>query len=208
MNEKAVDESIALTRDRMLTYQLLSSLYLIEVSAEVLDQLRQTPSLPSGKLADFIGGLSTQNLEEMRTDAAADYARLFLGMSAQPVAPYESVFTSPEHLLMQDARDEVLAVYRAEGFAYAGEDNLPEDHIGTELEFMALLCQKQIDALEGGNTDEVQRLSEVQKTFVQDHLAVWLPEFCDQVEQRAQTLFYAGLAEITRDMLEAEKEFL
>ena len=208
MNEKDINDNVALLRDRMLTYQLLSSLYYVEANVDFLNQLLHSASLPTGKLADYVCGLSAQNLEEARVDIAADYARLFLGMSASPVSPYESVFTSPEHLLMQDSRDEVLAMYRGEGFSYSSEDNLPEDHIGTEMEFMAALCQKEIDALEGGDIEEASRVAAVQKAFVSDHLAVWLPQFCDQVESRAKTLFYGGVAEITRDMLEAEKEFL
>lgn len=202
-----MDENIALARDRMLTYQLLSSLYLQEASTDLLALMSQSASLQDGKLGEYISGLSAASLEEARVDAAADFAALFLGMSANPVAPYESVYTSEEHLLMQDARDEVLAVYRQEGLGYAGADNLPEDHIGTEFEFMAKLCQKEVAALEAGDTPEVQRLRDIQRAFITEHLAVWVPGFCDDVEARARTLLYGGLAQITRQLVASEAEW-
>lgn len=208
MKDKTISDSIALARDRMLTYQLLSSLYFTEVSVDLLDQLRRNASLPAGKLADYARELSAQDLEGARVDAAADFARLFLGMSAHPVSPYESVFTSPEHLLMQDARDEVLSMYRSEGFAYSVRGNLPEDHIAAEMEFMALLCEKEIEAYENDDSEEVERVSRVQRSFVADHLSAWIPEFCDQVQSRSRTLLYGGLAQITEEFLAAEREFM
>lgn len=202
-----MDELIALARDRALAYQLLSSLYLAEASAEFLALLGQEPSLQDGKLGEYASGLPATSLEEARSDAASDYAALFLGMSAHPVAPYESVYTSPEHLLMQDARDEVLAAYRNEGICYSGADNLPEDHIGTEMEFMSKLCEKEAAALEEGDDAEAGRLRDVQRAFIRNHLAVWVPRFCDDVEARAHTLLYAGLAEFTRRLVATEAEW-
>lgn len=202
-----MDDAIALARDRMLTYQLLSSLYLKEVTADLLALMGREPSLQSGKLGEYISGLPAADLEEARVDAASDFAALFLGMSADPVAPYESVYTSPEHLLMQDARDEVLAAYRQEGLGYAGTDNLPEDHIGTEFEFMAKLCEVEVAALEAGDAAEAERLRDVQRSFIREHLAVWVPQFCDDVEARARTLFYGGLAEVTRQLVASEADW-
>ena len=36
-------------------------------------------------------------------------------MSPSPVAPYESVYVSDLHILMQEPRDQVLGEYRARG---------------------------------------------------------------------------------------------
>ena len=55
-----------------------------------------------------------------RQELAVDYARVFLcaGMYEQLMAPpYESVYTSEEHLLMQDARDSAVAFYLARSWA-------------------------------------------------------------------------------------------
>lgn len=70
--------------------------------------------------------------------------------------PFESVHTSPKRLMMQEARDEVLAVYRSEGL-----DKLPswkesEDHIALELEFMAVLGDRIVAAAEASDEAEVE----------------------------------------------------
>lgn len=203
------NESTALARDRMLTYQLLSSLLFSEPTAEMLANLHSSPS-PEGKLGDYLSELPEDDagLEQARVDAAADFAALFLGMSAHPVAPYESVYTSPEQLLMQDARDEVLAAYRQNGFQQAEGLHLPEDHAATELEFMAKLCEREMMGLQEGDAMVVGEARAAQAAFLKDHLQAWLPRFCDDVQARASTGLYAGVAQLLAQVLAAEAEEL
>lgn len=51
----------------------------------------------------------------METDLATEYTSLFLNAGRNTVFLYESVYTSEERLLMQEAQDEVLSEYRKEG---------------------------------------------------------------------------------------------
>ena len=90
---------------RAATYEFLSGLYLTEVTAEFIEQLRADDSFKEGPLGEYATSLEGVEAEQARQDAAADFAALFLGMSALPVAPYESVYTSELQLLMQEARD-------------------------------------------------------------------------------------------------------
>jgi anaerobic sulfite reductase subunit A len=48
---------------------------------------------------------------------------------------------------MQEARDQVVALYRAKGLDKVAELELPEDHIALEFEFMAHLCQEMQSAV-------------------------------------------------------------
>jgi len=93
-------------------------------------------------LDDFIKSIKDKDLKEVEQDLAVEYAGLFLNMRLVSVAPFESVYTSPEHLLMQEARDEVLSEYRREGLDKVKDFKEPEDHIALELGFMAYLCQR------------------------------------------------------------------
>lgn len=202
-------EGVSLARDRMLTYQLLSSLLFSEPTVEMLAALRSSPSR-EGKLGEYLSELPEDDaaLEPARVDVAADFAALFLGMSANPVAPYESVYTSPERLLMQDARDEVLASYRQNGFQQAEGQHLPEDHAATELEFMAKLCEREMMGLQEGDAMAVGEARAAQAAFLKDHLMAWMPRFCDDVQARAATGLYAGVAEMLAQVLAAEAEEL
>ena len=54
--------------------------------------------------------------ENSLTDLAVDYVRTFIGHGVDAFSaayPFESVYTSEKRLLMQEARDEVLAIYRS-----------------------------------------------------------------------------------------------
>ncbi len=207
MTDAVCTEGASLAKDRMLTYQFLSSLLFTEPTVDVLAGLKSSPSLP-GKLGEYLSELPGEGLEQARADVAADFAALFLGMSADPVAPYESVYTSEEHLLMQDARDEVLAAYRECGFQQADGVRLPEDHAATELEFMARLCEREMMGLQEGDAVAVGMSRASQTAFLKDHLMTWLPQFCDDVQARAKTGFYAGVAEMLCQVLDAEAEEL
>ena len=82
---------------------------------------------------------------DARQDLAVDYARVFLAAGVyegETAVPYESVYTSPEGILMQDSRDEVVRAYRRWGLAIPRDLNVPEDHLAFELEFMGRLSER------------------------------------------------------------------
>ena len=120
----APSELIELFKHRSATYGLLSRLYAKEVDAELLDELHDTlwpieTGTDAGDtgnrlIATYLSGIWENTLTEL----AADYMRTFFGhgYSGHAAAyPFESVYSSEKRLLMQSARDEVLALYRAAG---------------------------------------------------------------------------------------------
>lgn len=109
---------------------------------------------------------------------------------------------------MQEARDEVVGFYRREGFSVDESMHLPEDHIAFELGFAAGLIRNAMAALDGGDGAEAERLAAVQESFVADHLAPWVPSLAQDVEERATTGFYRGLAALACDFIEAETDDL
>lgn len=212
MDENLItDETRDLMEERAAVYEFLSIAFGEEVPLAFLASLRDGAPALDGELGAFVASLADADdaaLASLRTDLAAEYARIFLGMSRSPVAPYESVYTSETGLLMQEARDEVLAHYRREGFAVDEAVNLPEDHIAFEFGFMAGLARKTAAALDAGNDDEAQRLLDVQAAFVADHLTPWVPALADDVAARAKMGFYRGLASLARDFVAAEADVL
>lgn len=194
--------------ERAATYELLAGLFLQEATAGFLERLRDDAAFADGPLGDYAASLNGVDAEQARIEAAADYAALFLGMSAQPVPPYESVYTSELQLLMQEARDKAVEAYRANGFTAAVDFSLPEDHAGVELQFMARLCRAELAALDAGDEAEAGQLADAQAAFLREHLLSWMPQLCDDVEKRAKTGLYRGLAQMTRQFLEFEREEL
>ena len=119
-----------------------------------------------------------------------------------------AVYTSPEHLLMQDARDEVLAAYRAAKVVLVDEACEPEDHLAFELEFMQLLGERAAEALEAGDDGSCANLLEARRAFLEEHLLNWVPDFADDVQRVARTGFYRALADIVLGVLETDQAFL
>lgn len=201
---------IELMGDRALAYRFLSRAYRTAPDAAFVAALRAAAhDRPADDpLAPFFAELASADDEQLRIDLAADYNRMFLGMGPHPVAPYESVYTSPEGLLMQDARDEVLAAYHAQGLDAPDDFNLPEDHLALECAFVAELADRTAAACERGDDDAAAQLIAIQRAFVEKHLAAWVPAFCDDVDSQAREPFYRGLAALTRDQVEADRAAL
>ena len=191
-------ELSALMEERALGYRFLARAFRAAPDAAFVGAvLSAADANAEGPLAPFYAEAAEADGETLRIDLAADYNQLFLGMSAHPVAPYESVYTSEEGLLMQKARDEALRVY--ESF------DLPEDHIALELELMACLADRTRAAAEAG--EDPTGLIAAQRAFLSEHLG-WAAALCDDVEKRARTAFYYGIAGLTREHLAADEAVL
>lgn len=200
--------AVALMESRKALYDFLSNAYFEEMTLGFLEGLRDRSQGLGPELEAFSASLVGADLEEVRTDLAVEYARLFLNMSPNPVPPYESVYTGELPVLMQEARDQVLAVYRSEGVAVVTEVKIPEDHVALEFAFMAAMCQKTADALAAGDEDEADRCLDVQAAFVNDHLAPWVPRLCDDVRARSGQRFYRDVADLTVRFLDSERSLL
>lgn len=134
--------------------------------------------------------------KDTKTESKCDYARVFLGagqVKKMAVSPYESVYTSPDRLLMQDARDDVFNLYREEHIAISDGYNMPEDHIAFLFQFAAHLLTKQADALDAGDAVRAEAYEAKATSFVSKHLADWVTRFCDEAAPSAKTAFYQGL---------------
>ena len=136
-------------RGRMATYQFLSRLFRVEVDQELYDTLvsMRFPTNTGNALVDegyrMICGYLSQADGTVLTELAVDYVRAFIGSGNDGFSaayPYEAVYTSPKRLMMQDARDEVLVLYRAFGLDKQESWKEGEDHIALELEFEQILC--------------------------------------------------------------------
>jgi TorA maturation chaperone TorD len=109
---------------------------------------------------------------------------------------------------MQDARDEVLAQYRKAGLAKQPSWKESEDHISVEMEFMLILCNRTVEALESNNESEAYDLLLDQEDFLENHLYAWTPMLTSEMRRFAKTDFYQGLSWLTDGFLETDFEFL
>ena len=207
------EELVSLLSQQAAGYELLGRLFQREVDVELLQSLcegRYPAHTGNDHLDEGYRGLVVflnHRGERTGTELNVDYLHVFIGNTqdtSHVAYPYESVYTSPDHLLMQDARDAVLAAYRSEMITLVNEHNEPEDHMGFELAFCAVLLRRAVEALTADNTVRAIELVEKERAFVRDHLGVWAPEFAADVKRIAQTGFYRALADILLGYLEVD----
>ncbi len=204
-------------------YQLLARLFYQEIDEAFAAQfVGAQPVLALDECADGIERSFARGSNRMRkflqrrtadsiTETRCDYARVFLGagsVTKVPVSPFESVYADEGRLIMQASRDGACAAYAADGLAVSDGFNMPEDHISFEFQYMALLLNRCADAL-GGTQDEgpvaaadaaraqAATYREKAQAFFAAHLAPWVPLFCEEAADLAQTPFYQGLLEAT-----------
>ncbi|MBP2656549.1 MAG: TorD-like chaperone [Firmicutes bacterium] len=212
-----ISEYSAIILNRENLYRFLGRLYKVEADQTLLDQLADI-CFPTECGEDELAK-GYRMLEEYRrclgsdplTDLAVDYARVFLGAGVagnEAAYPYESVYTSTKRLIMQDARDQVVAVYRAKGLTKLETLEFPEDHLALELEFMAYLCHETQQALAVRDWTAVSACLKEQIDFLAQHLLNWVPAFCADIEKYSKTEFYKAIAQITNGYLRLERTIL
>ena len=224
MTENIAPEAIADNQEiaramesRAATYGLLARLYRREVDQALLDELKAVhfPFDTGNALVDsgyrMMVTYLSKTWENTLTELAADYLRTFLGHGIDghsAAYPYESVYTSEKRLLMQSARDEVLALYRAAGLSKQESWKEGEDHIALELEYLQILSDRTAEALCKGDTDTATSWVRAQYNFLDVHLDSWAPLLTAEVKKFAKTDFYRGLAFLTEGFLETDREVL
>lgn len=177
---------------------LLSSIYLCKPSREAIESWRalfaEDTTIFLQDLKNAIDKIDTSSNRELE-DLLWEYTRLFIGPYRLPCPPWESVYTSPKKLMMQEAAAEVQNIYRATGLTINTSDIMP-DHIGTELNFLSILFQR-INTVVGGTNDYIK----IAEKFLNEHLMKWVPRFTRDMEEAADVLFYKALARGTRNVL-------
>ena len=215
MEQHAREELAEVNAARKGFYEFLASMYKLELTDEQIGTLTKQ-DLPTD--AEYVGAGYATVKEYLRhrdsgtrQELAVDYARVFLcaGMYEQLMAPpYESVYTSEEHLLMQDARDSAVAFYLGEELGLPADNTTPEDHLSFEFQFMAKLIERAGAALDAGDEARYAELCAKQRAFFDEHLANWVPRLCADVRAYAQTAFYRGVADITEGFLQLEDQMI
>jgi anaerobic sulfite reductase subunit A len=189
-------------------YRFLSRLYLLEVDEALWNAMQNMTFPVDAAEGDMKAGLELMrgyldanaegDLAAVLDDLAVDYARIFLsaGVAQGKAAfPYESVYTSRKHLVMQDSRMDVVSLYAKRGVTPSKDNyHVPEDHLGYLCEYMAILIDE-------GAADE-------QKAFLKNHLLNWVSAFTVDMGKYAATDFYGGLAKLTRGFLLLEQEIM
>lgn len=210
--EQDMREQAQACADRAGFYRYLSRLFYKELDEELIEAIERTqPVLPLEEGMDDVerafarGSNKMVKYVQMRTadtmtQSRCDYARVFLGAGStadDPVSPFESVYTSEEHLLMQGSRDAMFRILIEAGLTIDDDFNMPEDHISFEFQYLAHLLDVEAAACLSVDAAQADVAAAASEKFFRDHIANWVPQFCEAAAGLSKTPFYRGLAECT-----------
>ena len=142
-----------------------------------------------GDLEDGENALEMLGKAELKAGEAEEYEfnRLFVGPGHLLAPPYASTYLSPEKAVMQAETLKVRKFYEEFGMELVNKNRIPDDFLGYELMFLALL--EEIIQQEEDNAEFI----ELRNRFIKEHLANWLPEHLAKVRANAKTKFCLAL---------------
>ncbi|RLG58359.1 MAG: hypothetical protein DRN88_00940 [Candidatus Hydrothermarchaeota archaeon] len=131
-----------------------------------------------------------------------EYVRLFITAKNVPCPPYESAYRDEQRRLMVFTQ-EIIKKYRKAGLRISKKFKDLPDHIAAELEFMYYLCYME-EKFKEENKEKARKFQKMQKEFLEEHLAKWVPKFCDDVIRESKLEFYKEAARLLKDFIERE----
>ncbi|WP_088225196.1 molecular chaperone TorD family protein [Desulfosporosinus sp. FKB] len=140
-----------------------------------------------------------------------DYDALFIVPGAKLIFPYESCYTHRNvdgtfGRLWQEPAQDMYRILKEWEIQFAEGWDLIPDHIAIELFFMGNLCRLVTERR--GNEDEVQKLLEWEKQIFVKHLCPWVFELITNLERKADTGFYCGMAKLLQAFLKEEEALI
>lgn len=131
--------------------------------------------------------LLTSGVRAAVPELTDDYRALFVGPASLRACPYESVYTSVDHLTFEAQTLAVRRWYAEYGLVAPRLHREPDDHLGLELAFVSHLCLRALDA--GASDAAVEPLAR----FLHEHVLTFLPRVAEHIVGGAETDFYRGV---------------
>lgn len=203
---------------RAAFYDLLAAMYFRPLTAE---QIENIANLDMSEYADmnelFAEGLNdmTRYLRKRnsgtRQELAVDFTTAFAGTASwkgRYAVPYESVHTSEEGLMFQDAYHEVYQLYKKNRVAKAEGYDFPHDHLSFMCEFLVVLSDRVVAALEAGDDAEALKQVKTSRAFLADHILSWFDTFQELALHLIETRFYRGFLKVSKGFFLEDAELL
>ena len=150
---------------------------------------------------DFAFAGAWHRLEEEVADlreldqVESDYVRLFVAGAGGPRCPAtESTYASTSAGCgAGDVQAGLRRAYAELGFEVQPDGHYPIDHVATELEAMASLCHEEAHAWEEEAVTEAVATLRREWTFLDRHLAAWLPSLAARMAATGERGFYPAV---------------
>ena len=158
------------------------------------------PSMVKGTriMQDFFKCWNPERIDDLKLD----YTRLFIGLESTLAPPYESVYLSQDHIMFDKQTLDVRLFYEKYNLRVPRKNVEPDDHIGYELHFIALLCHRIIAEFQEGRNEGADQTIVDLSNFLDRHLLLWLDAFVDRIVKHARVDYFRGIALLTQSSVE------
>lgn len=214
-------------------YSFLSAIYLQAPTQDLVKKIidvefiEELASLFSeGSVAELRNYSGAVDIEKAVVLIKQDYMDLFAVPAGRYVMPFEDIYRGTRmdgHQergpLLGTQAISVKIMYRMAGAEMERSCKELPTHIGVELGFMDYLCKRQATAInnewrtatleeEIGTTSDSAVYREFQRRFLNSHLNDWFPQLNKVIQEKANTHFYRGLAQVTEEFIASDTESL
>ena len=142
--------------------------------------------------------------EETLKNLSKDWTRLFRGVVRDGILPpYESLYRAER--LQKKPAQEINRLFSKMGVQVPEEWHQPTDYIGVELDFMRLLCEKELRHRDNGELNALRETIEEEKSFLEGHIGLWVPIFCKRMLEETGEEYYLGIAHLTLGFVEFDR---
>lgn len=193
---------------RVNIYALVSRILMHEVDETLLKLISEDENVlsffPSFEKWDKRKNMSSKDLIEKQLNV--DFTNLFL----LHLIPYESFYLREDQQMETGGDNPVQTLYNDFDFLVELDKArvMSADHIGVELEFMHMLCESEMKALEDGEEKIAGEIAEIQYNFLKEHLLEWAPLFLLNVKSEAGTALYFDAADLALEFMLSDFEYL
>jgi TorA maturation chaperone TorD len=115
--------------------------------------------------------------------------------------PSASLFLSDKNLLYQGPRNEVYNIYKKAALKLKSGVDIAEDHLSFELEFLSILSERSIQALENDDLQTALDNLALSKDFINQQILTWFKQLSHRASLLIETRFYRGVLKITEGYL-------
>lgn len=195
-----IDDELIEAAGRAAVYSLLAAGFGLP-GEQRLSQLRSRllpavsviglPTPVDGLLATLPSALP-RDMDRFRDDHMA----LFPPIASRDAPGYETAYRGDDIFQQADLLADVAGFYKAHGLRAGGSERERPDHITVELEFMAVLAKKTVQAVRLGRSESAEICHEMSALFLRDHLGCWAPGFGRRVATMTASPWYRNLGEL------------
>lgn len=202
---------------RCSVYYSLKTIFLKEATMAQIRQLIrgckkvvELDDMPKAEQAyiEYFSSITEEQIKTLREEMKPEYARLFLGPQKRVAPPYESVYRSKNQCIYGVETSHVKQFYKNAGMELTKKMKMPDDFIGTELEFMYWMSHRMYQAVKENQDELAYKMAVYQHEFLVKHLLEWVPEFTKRIKEGSTMEYFNVSAAYLEEFIKEDAMFM